>query len=323
MSMIRHALAMLIVIVFVSGCSGLSADINLARELAKYNIDSLKSDLDKGMVTNANILKQYAQIVSSQKSELKPLLTELAKDSYSNGPKVAILERRLAETNDASQFKSEEALLTELQAIEQAASYQVYNDALSDPINVIADLSDGQLSRINAVKKDQSLKDNQAKDYGPGSQLIGNPQYGHWNHSGGTSFWEWYGMYAMFSNVFGGGYGGRYYYNDWLYRRDYSYYNDYGNRYYSSNKQKRAESARQQKAKPPKDFAGKKFNSKFSRTRSGSNNLSTASKSPKFSSSNKFKSKSFGTSSSGSRKSSFGSSFRGSSSSSRGVWGGK
>ena len=34
------------------------------------------------------------------------------------------------------------------------------------------------------------------------SQYVGNPQYGQWRESNGTSFWEFYGRYAMMSSLF-------------------------------------------------------------------------------------------------------------------------
>lgn len=34
------------------------------------------------------------------------------------------------------------------------------------------------------------------------SQYVGNPQYGQWNNNGGSSFWEFYGKYAMMSSLF-------------------------------------------------------------------------------------------------------------------------
>ncbi|ACF13650.1 hypothetical protein Ctha_1186 [Chloroherpeton thalassium ATCC 35110] len=38
----------------------------------------------------------------------------------------------------------------------------------------------------------------------PGYQYIGNPQYGQWRqNSDGTSFWEFYGKYAMMRDAFG------------------------------------------------------------------------------------------------------------------------
>lgn len=34
------------------------------------------------------------------------------------------------------------------------------------------------------------------------SNYVGNPQYGRWNNTGGGSFWEFYGKYAMMSSIF-------------------------------------------------------------------------------------------------------------------------
>ena len=34
------------------------------------------------------------------------------------------------------------------------------------------------------------------------SQYVGNPQYGQWSNNGGSSFWEFYGKYAMMSSLF-------------------------------------------------------------------------------------------------------------------------
>ncbi len=34
------------------------------------------------------------------------------------------------------------------------------------------------------------------------SQYVGNPQYGQWRESNGSSFWEFYGRYAMMSSLF-------------------------------------------------------------------------------------------------------------------------
>ncbi len=56
----------------------------------------------------------------------------------------------------------------------------------------------------------------------PGYQYMGNPQYGQWRqNSDGTSFWEFYGKYAMMSQVFGLLGGGPIFRNDWNTYRDY------------------------------------------------------------------------------------------------------
>jgi hypothetical protein len=54
-----------------------------------------------------------------------------------------------------------------------------------------------------------------------GYQYIGNQNYGRWRQdSSGGSFWEFYGKYALISNLMNWGGGG-------LYRRDYNSYSNY------------------------------------------------------------------------------------------------
>jgi len=66
-----------------------------------------------------------------------------------------------------------------------------------------------------------------------GYHYVGNPRYGNWNNSGGSSFWVFYGQYAMMSNLMGR--GGRS-----VFRSD---YNDYrgtrrgGRPYYGRNRE--------------------------------------------------------------------------------------
>ena len=121
------------------------------------------------------------------------------------------------------------ARMQEANAIVNAAKADDYNYALTDVVNVLADMSDGSLPRVEAPAKQQSLSTNQAQDMGTGSQLIGNPAYGQWTNHGGASIWEWYGMYAMFRDLTG---GRSYNYGYWDRNRDWSYYSDIGrNRY--------------------------------------------------------------------------------------------
>ncbi len=49
------------------------------------------------------------------------------------------------------------------------------------------------------------------------NNYVGNPKYGHWQNSGGSSFWAFYGQYAFLSSMFRmGSYPvSRGYYNDW------------------------------------------------------------------------------------------------------------
>ena len=64
------------------------------------------------------------------------------------------------------------------------------------------------------------------------SNYVGNTQYGSWKkNNDGTSFWEFYGKYALISHLLGG---------SRVYRTDYNTYRDYGRQgrpYYGRNKQ--------------------------------------------------------------------------------------
>ncbi len=52
--------------------------------------------------------------------------------------------------------------------------------------------------------------------YPPGYQYLGNPEYGNWRQDrSGNSFWEFYGKYALMSQLFGWG-------NRSFYRNDYN-----------------------------------------------------------------------------------------------------
>lgn len=67
----------------------------------------------------------------------------------------------------------------------------------------------------------------------PGYQYLGNPQYGRWVERDGTSFWEFYGKYALLSSVFG-------MLHHPIYYRDYNVYRDHhrrGRPYYGSRGQ--------------------------------------------------------------------------------------
>ncbi|KAA3616011.1 MAG: hypothetical protein DWQ05_09640 [Calditrichaeota bacterium] len=60
--------------------------------------------------------------------------------------------------------------------------------------------------------------------YPPGYQYVGNQRYGQWRtDSNGSSFWSWYGKYAMMSTVFG-------MFNRPVYRNDWNSYSDYRRR---------------------------------------------------------------------------------------------
>ncbi|WP_338027149.1 hypothetical protein [Colwellia maritima] len=226
----------MVVIFLLSACGDPIKEQALQQlPITEKRVEQLGDALNNDQVRNATLIKQYAQKVAAIKPKLVPLINEFKKDATTKGPMyLALLDRINTAKTQPQMFASSQALYDELLNIYQAADPTLYSDALSDPLNVLADMSDGQLPRINALSKTQSQSANKAQDFGTGEQLIGNPSYGHWQTgSNGMSFWAWYGMYSMMGDLF----GRRTYYNDWGRSRNYSYYNDYGRTRYSSPSQ--------------------------------------------------------------------------------------
>jgi hypothetical protein len=293
---------------YISGCSEpIKGQIKQQLPITQQRVDQLGQALKNGQVRNANLINQYATKVLSNKPHLLPLVNEFRKDASTDGPIYkALLDRVNTATNQPQMFESSQALYNELLNIYQAADPVLFSDALSDPLNVLADMSDGQLPRVNSLSKSQSQRANKAQDFGTGEQLIGNPNYGSWQTgSNGMSFWAWYGMYSMIGDIF----GRRTYYNDWGRSRNYSYYNDYGRTRYSSPSQLKSQRSLDTRTKKSFSRSGQKFTSPYSKNRAGSSSLSSQSKTAQ-SSANRFRSNSIKKSSYASKSSTKSSSFR-------------
>ncbi|MCB1647013.1 MAG: hypothetical protein KDI36_16250 [Pseudomonadales bacterium] len=264
------SLCLIALLLVLTACSSGDAEVEAAMLSAERRVSELESALSNGTVRNATIITQYASLLSQSRPELAPLLSELKKDATTQGPLFKSIKSRLVAVQDGTEsFENWTDKVAELEAIQAAANIAVYNDALSDTVNVIADLSDGQFARVAAVSQEAELKMNQAEDFGAGSQYIGNPHYGYWSHGAGGSFWAWYGQYHFFSSLFG---GRPYYYHDWAGRRGYSYYNDVGRNTYTSRKQWQSQTETENRAR--KQFGGSKFQSPYSRSRQGASGLS-------------------------------------------------
>jgi len=199
------------------------------RQLAHLN--GLLAD---GTLKNAALLNQYARIVKDSKPELSELVTELAKDAKPNNPRIAQYQERLSKTRSQNAY-DHEVVIEELDKLKNATNSEIYNDSLLDLVNTIAQLSDGKLAPLSEPQS--SLTRDQQEDNGPGSRLVGNPNYGHWNSHNGNSFWVWYGQYRLFSDLL---WPRPYMYNRWHYNRPWSYYNDYGRGFYSSRSQRQS-----------------------------------------------------------------------------------
>ena len=290
------------------GCGDpVKAQIEQQLPITEKRVAQLGDALSNGQVRNANLINQYADKVQVNKASLTPLINEFRKDASIDGPMYkALLDRVNTAKNQPQMFDSSQALYNELLNIYQAADPVLYSDALSDPLNVLADMSDGQLPRINSLSKAQSQRANNAQDFGTGEQLIGNPSYGNWQTgSNGMSFWAWYGMYSMMGDVF----GRRTSYNDWGRSRNYSYYNDYGRTRYSSPGQLKKQTSLDTRTKKSFSRSGQKFTSPYSKNRAGSSSLSSQSKTAQ-TSANRFRTNAVKKSSYASKSKSKNSSFR-------------
>jgi hypothetical protein len=311
MHLLKKSLLLLLLLVanqFLLGCGDpVKGQIEQQLPITQQRLDQLGLALNNGQVRNANLINQYATKVVANKPHLLPLVTEFRKDASTDGPMYkALVDRMNTAKNQPQMFQSSQALYNELLNIYQAADPVLFSDALSDPLNVLADMSDGLLPRVNSLSKSQSQRANNAQDFGTGEQLIGNPNYGSWQTaSNGMSFWAWYGMYSMIGDIF----GRRTYYNDWGRSRNYSYYNDYGRTRYSSPSQLKNQRSLDTRTKKSFSRSGQKFTSPYSKNRAGSSSLSSQSKTAQ-SSANRFRSNSIKKSSYASKASTKSSSFR-------------
>jgi len=277
---------------------------------AEKAVNQLKASIDQGLVRNTVILNEYTRAVKAQKPELASLIDNLGRDATTDGAMFKNLQQRLKVLkNDPELFESPAARYLEAGAIIEATKINNFNRSLVDVVNVVADMSNGTLPRLDSLPKAQSLSENRAQDLGAGSQLIGNPAYGQWSQQGGTSVWEWYGMYAMFRDLVGGrSYG----YGYWDRHRDWSHHTDVGRKHYGNYRTKDAHKPKTNKYSSSRSYgSNKKSYGGSSRERNKSvygNNTTSQKKS---------------TSSSSKKSSLFGGSFRNKSTFSRSSFRGK
>ena len=277
---LRHILSVMTMLIFLSACTSKEDEIKriLTQQISatEKSMQQLENALNNKQIRNAEILKQYAETVSEKKPELAPLAQQLAKDATTEGMLYKGLEARLIAMNTVPESLFDwEKRADELALISEAAQLTLFNDALSDPINVLADLSDGELTRVNAMSRASEMQINGQDAVKAGSQLVGNPNYGNWVTGGdGLSFWEWYGIYSLIDNLTD---NRRYRYDSWSSRRGYSYYSDYGHRRYTKPADKTKQTALYNKTKKSFAARGQSFKGPYSKKRIGASSLSRAS----------------------------------------------
>jgi hypothetical protein len=218
---------LLITVLLLSGCGNRFVEqLSGPHQRALSNVEYLKQQLDNKQLVNALLIDKYATQLSQSKPEYADIAALLRKEGTSQGKAYTGLTKRLAAVNlEPTSEQSANSSLNELSLIQAGADAYEFNSSLADVVNTLASLSDGELAVINVPASQQNTAQKS-------NALVGNPSYGNWKQdSSGRSFWEWYGMYSMFSNVF----GGRNYYDSWSSRPSYSYYNNYGRNRWGSN----------------------------------------------------------------------------------------
>lgn len=225
-------------LLLLAACGDAEVDnANAALRQADAAIADLARTLDDGALPNQAVLKSYAEEIAREKPKFAELAAALAKEGSREGRLFMSLSERInAAQNNLDEYgsSSRDALdnvLLEAGNVRIAADSEVFGDALADPINVLADLSDGSLPRLifdgdpagstAAAQSDSST---------PARHLVGNPAYGYWQGSGASSFWVWYGIYRMAGDLFG---GPRQSWYGWYNNRGPSFYGDVGRHYYA------------------------------------------------------------------------------------------
>lgn len=262
-------------VILITGCTSKQEKMRIKVESRVIETDraikGLKTHLSNVTLPNARILAQYAKYVKNKKPELSEIIDSLANEGTADSLMFKNLQTRFNQVKQKINAGSVYGVYDELGLIQSGVNFNTYNMMLTDQINVLADMSDRQLGRVESLSKQASIAANRSVDYGAGSQLVGNPNYGHWRtNSSGTSVWTWIAMYAMFNSIN----RSPIYYNRWSSRRDYSYYGSVGRNYYSSPTQTSSQKTLNKKHTDKFAKQGKKFQSPYAKPKVASAKVS-------------------------------------------------
>ena len=275
-------LGVALLVLVLGACSGESLRSRIDAAIVRLDaaVARLGDELDAGRLRNAELMRQYADRVRDARPDLRDLVEVLAREGTRDGTMYRSLGTRLDDVRKAlpdtgARDEAYAGAVDELNSLARAVVPAEFDRALADPLNVLADLSDGALPRVDAISAAASQRANAATDLGVGSQLVGNPNYGQWRtDSSGTSFWVWYGQFALMRDLIGGpriGYGA------WAGGRDYSYYHDYGRRNYTSPSARQRQTQVESTARRKFTSEGRAFRSPYARQRQGaSSNVARA-----------------------------------------------
>lgn len=225
-------------LLLLSACSDPEFDkASSSLKTAEIDLINLKAALSPSTqdaaLPNLQYLKQYATAVRRINPGMEELISTLEAEGTVKGGSYLFLKQRLDAANilflnEAKRSRNAAlSVLAEATAVSHASKPDVFNDSLVDVINVLADMSKGQLPKLK-------FGETTDKTMPPTQHLVGNPRYGSWGNGSGGGLWVWYGQYRLFSDVLG--WGSRYRYNQdsWYRSRSGSYYGDVGRHYYGT-----------------------------------------------------------------------------------------
>ncbi|RRS10136.1 CHAD domain-containing protein [Pseudoalteromonas sp. J010] len=276
---IWQLVSLLCVMSFLLGCESkeerLQQTITHTLQDASTAINTLGTALDKKQLRNANLLTEYGKVLAQQKPQLSEIAKIIAQDATSSGTLYQSLLTRYQSLKSPAPTMSSDDIINQAILLKEAASISLFNDALTDPINVLADMSDGKLARVGAISQQAEHITNNGQ-VAVGNQLVGNANYGEWQtDSNGTSFWVWYGVYRMLGDIVGDVEYGR-----WSKHRRYSYYSDYGRHRYTSYKSYKRQTELVKRTKQSYQRQGKQFTSPYAKKKAGASGLSRSSNTP-------------------------------------------
>jgi len=223
--------------VFVAGCDSVqnpqqaqTLDIVNNKLASSFQaIKTLKQRLEGPIpqLPNAIIVHKYAKWIKQNKPDFADVAELIEKEATSEAKAIKDKQDELVEASrkyhsytNPSQALDQEILEKAIRVKEFATDY---NNILLDSVNVLAGLSDGKLPKFDVPERDPT------ENVVPIAEYVGNPSYGTWKQdSSGHSFWEWYGMYSMFNNLF----AAPVYRSSWYgHHGGYSYFDRYGSSY--------------------------------------------------------------------------------------------
>ncbi len=226
MRALSRSVVLLLVLALGSCGESIEEKVTARHKVVAGELDQLGKAIDRGRIRNAGLIRAYVKIVAKDQPDVAEVARQLAKEGTRDALAFKALGDRLAKVNlkPADERAGNESM-DQLRRLEAAADPSVYDDSLIDVVNVLADLSQGKLARLNVPETEKTSKQ------GAASHLVGNPAYGQWRSGPSGLTWFFLGRYSSFG---GGFYGRPYGYDSWYRGRGWSYYNDVGRNYYGS-----------------------------------------------------------------------------------------